>query len=152
MGYKLNEIQGQHHKMFVEPDYAASSEYKAFWQKLARGEPEAAEFRRFNKDGGEVWIQASYNPVLNGSGKVVKVVKIASDITERKQRSADFEGQVDAINRSQAVIHFNLDGTILDANENFLATTGYDLNEIVVRHHSMFVEPDYKTSEEYKNF
>lgn len=152
VGYSLEEIQGQHHRMFVDPDYGASSEYEDFWKALARGEFEAAEFLRYGKGGQEVWIQASYNPVLDRSGKVVKVFKIASDITERKRQSADFEGQVHAINKSQAVIHFDLDGTILDANENFLGAVGYTLDEIVGQHHSMFVEPDYRTSAEYQHF
>ncbi|KZM48958.1 PAS domain-containing methyl-accepting chemotaxis protein [Labrenzia sp. OB1] len=152
LGYTLEEIKGQHHKMFVDPDLANSPEYKNFWGSLARGEFKAAEFLRFSKDGREVWIQASYNPVLNAAGKVVKVVKIASDITDQKKRNADFEGQVDAINRSQAVIHFELDGTILDANENFLATVGYSLDEIRGQKHSLFVEPAYRTSNEYSRF
>jgi len=152
MGYTLNEIQGQHHRLFVDPEYAGSNEYRQFWQRLAAGDFETAEFLRFGKGGTEVWIQASYNPVLNSGGKVVKVVKIASDITGQKKRNADFEGQVAAINKSQAVIHFGLDGTIMDANENFLSTVGYTLEEIVGRHHSMFVEPAHKDSQDYRRF
>jgi len=152
MGYTLDEIKGQHHRMFVDPDYGNSVEYKEFWQELAAGDFKAEEFLRFDKAGNEVWIQASYNPVVNAAGKVVKVVKIASDITAQKLRSADFEGQVDALNRSQAVIHFELDGTILDANENFLGATGYAIDEIRGQHHSMFVEPDYGQSDEYRRF
>ncbi|MCR9061536.1 MAG: PAS domain-containing methyl-accepting chemotaxis protein [Rhodobacteraceae bacterium] len=152
MGYTLDEVMGQHHRMFVDPDYGASQEYAGFWQDLARGEFKAEEFLRFDKQGNEVWIQASYNPVVNSAGKVVKVVKIATDITERKMRSADFEGQVDALNRSQAVIHFELDGTILDANENFLGALGYSIDEIKAQHHSMFVDPEYRESAEYGRF
>lgn len=152
MGYTLDEIKGQHHRLFVDPDYGNSQEYADFWHDLGRGEFKAEEFLRFDKHGNEVWIQASYNPVLNSAGKVVKVVKIASDITERKMRSADFEGQVDALNRSQAVIHFELDGTILGANENFLGAMGYSIDEIRGQHHSMFVDPEYRESAEYKRF
>jgi len=152
MGYTLEEIKGQHHRLFVDPDYGNSREYSDFWNELASGEFKAEEFLRFDKEGNEVWIQASYNPVVNAAGKVVKVVKIASDITERKRRSADFEGQVDALNRSQAVIHFELDGTILEANENFLGAVGYSIDEIRGQHHSMFVEPDYRESDEYRRF
>ncbi len=152
MGYKLNEIQGQHHNLFVDKDYANSQDYKEFWADLEAGNYKSEEFLRFDKKGNEVWIQASYNPVLNSSGKVMKVVKIATDITARKARSADFEGQVNAINRSQAVIHFELDGTILDANENFTGAVGYSLDEIKGKHHSMFVEPEYGQSAEYKKF
>lgn len=152
MGYALTEVKGQHHRLFVDPDYADSQEYHDFWQDLARGEFKSEEFLRYDKGGNEVWIQASYNPVFNRAGKVVKVVKIASDITMRKVRSADFEGQVDAINRSQAVIHFELDGTITDANDNFTGAVGYTLDEIVGQHHSIFVDPDYRRSSEYATF
>ncbi|MEP2707161.1 MAG: PAS domain-containing methyl-accepting chemotaxis protein [Roseibium sp.] len=152
VGYTLSEIKGQHHKLFVDPDYGNSQEYADFWHRLAQGEFSAGEFLRFDKNGHEVWIQASYNPVLNRSGKVVKVVKIASDITDQKLRNADYEGQVDAINRSQAVIHFELDGTIIDANDNFLDALGYSLDEIKGQHHRMFVDSDHVNSAEYQQF
>lgn len=152
VGYSLDEIRGQHHRMFVDPAYANSEEYRQFWQKLADGVFNAAEFQRFGKGGSEIWIQASYNPVVNKSGKVVRVVKIATDITEQKKHTADVEGQINAINRSQAVIHFELDGTILTANENFLNTVGYSLDEIQGQHHRMFVDPSYATSGEYRHF
>ncbi|MET1412248.1 PAS domain-containing methyl-accepting chemotaxis protein [Roseibium sp. HPY-6] len=152
MGYTLEEIKGQHHRLFVDPEYGDSKDYSDFWQDLARGEFKAEEFLRFDKSGNEVWIQASYNPVVNAAGKVVKVVKIASDITEQKRRNADFEGQIDALNRSQAVIHFELDGTIIDANENFLGAMGYSIDEIRGQHHRMFVEYDYGQSSQYQQF
>lgn len=152
MGYQLDEIQGEHHRMFVDPEYADSDEYRRFWRDLGAGEPQVSEFLRFGKNGREVWIQASYNPVLNSAGKVTKVVKIATDISEQKKRNADIEGQLNAINKSQAVIHFELDGTILDANDNFLSAMGYTLKEVVRKHHSMFVEPDHKASQEYRRF
>lgn len=152
MGYTLAEIKGRHHRMFIAPDYAASDAYKTFWKDLAGGGAKIDEFLRYGKGGREVWIQASYNPVTNARGKVVKVVKIASDITVQKNRNAEFEGQVNAINRSQAVIHFKPDGTILDANENFLATVGYTLEEIAGRHHSIFVEQEERDSEAYRLF
>jgi methyl-accepting chemotaxis protein len=152
MGYQLDEVRGEHHRMFVDPAYARSEEYKKFWRDLNAGEFQVAEFLRFGKGGKEVWIQASYNPVLNSAGHVIKVVKIATDISEQKRRNADLEGQLDAINKSQAVIHFDLDGNILDANDNFLSTMGYALEEVVGKHHSMFVEPEYKASQEYRRF
>lgn len=152
MGYKLEEIRGRHHKMFVEDAYAASDEYSEFWKKLGKGEFHADEFKRIDKSGNEVWIRASYNPVFSRSGKVTKIVKIASDVTREKVRNAEFEGQVAAINKSQAVIHFDLDGTIQNANENFLQTLGYSIDEIRGKHHSMFVEPKDRASPEYKAF
>ncbi|HEY4134535.1 MAG TPA: PAS domain-containing methyl-accepting chemotaxis protein [Alphaproteobacteria bacterium] len=152
MGYGLDEIKGQHHSMFVEPSQRTSAEYKAFWQALGRGEYQAAEYKRVGKGGKEVWIQASYNPIRNRGGKPVKVVKFATDVTARKLQTADFQGQIDAIGKSQAVIQFKLDGTILTANENFLNALGYRLDEVVERHHSMFVEPAYRSSTEYRQF
>ncbi|ARN75484.1 methyl-accepting chemotaxis protein [Oceanicoccus sagamiensis] len=152
MGYRLDEIQGQHHSLFVEPGYKASQEYRQFWEGLNRGEYEAAEYKRLAKGGREIWIQASYNPILDLTGKPFKVVKFATDVTAQKLASADFSGQIGAISKSQAVIEFNMDGTIIQANENFLNTVGYTLEEIQGQHHSMFVEPGYKSSHEYASF
>tara|TARA_R110001592_G_scaffold169679_3_gene406298 strand:- start:369 stop:2075 length:1707 start_codon:yes stop_codon:yes gene_type:complete len=152
MGYSLDEIRGKHHSMFVEPAFKESAEYAEFWAALNRGEYRAAEYKRFGKGGREVWIQASYNPISDRSGRPYKVVKFATDVTQEKLRNANFEGQIDAIGKSQAVIEFNLDGTILTANANFLAAMGYALDEIRGKHHAMFVEPGYKNSAEYKEF
>ena len=152
MGYALDEVKGQHHGMFVEPAYRGSNDYREFWQKLQRGEFQAAEFKRIGKGGKEVWIQASYNPVFDRDQKVVKVVKFATDTTKQKMTFADLNGQVEAIGKSQAVIQFELDGTIIMANQNFLSTLGYSLDEVKGRHHSMFVEPAYKNSAEYAEF
>ena len=138
--------------MFVDPDERNGADYKAFWQALNRGEYQAREFRRIGKGGREVWIQASYNPVLGRNGRPYKIVKLASDITEQKKHSAMNQGQIDAINRSQAVIEFELDGTIVTANENFLNAMGYSLGEIQGRHHSMFVESQERESAAYKAF
>jgi methyl-accepting chemotaxis protein len=152
LGYELREIQGRHHSMFVDPIHRSSPEYAEFWASLRRGEYQMAEYRRTGKDGSEVWIQASYNPLIGRDGKPFKVVKFASDTTRQKRRNAEFESQISAINRSQAVIEFDLDGTIRMANENFLAAMGYCLDEIQNRHHSMFVEPSFRDSSEYRAF
>jgi methyl-accepting chemotaxis protein len=152
MGYTLAEIQGQHHRMFVEPSYAQTPEYAEFWRRLGRGEYDAAEYKRLGKGGREVWIQASYNPVFDKSGKPVKVVKIAADVTAQKMATADAQSQLAAIGRAQAVIEFNLDGTIITANENFCQAMGYGLEEIRGKHHRMFVDPTYAQSAEYQAF
>lgn len=152
LGYELSEIKGKHHSMFVEKDYAASPDYKTFWNDLGSGQFSSGEYMRVRKDGQEIWIQASYNPVYNSSGKTVKVVKIASDITAQKLEATESKGQLEAINKSQAVISFKPDGTILHANENFVGAVGYSLDEIVGKHHSMFVDPAYGRSNEYKDF
>ena len=152
LGYELAEIKGKHHRMFVESDYAASREYAEFWAKLGRGEFDAREYKRIGKGGREVWIQASYNPVVSKSGVVLKVVKAAIDVTAVKLQTAENGGKLDAISRAQAVIEFSPDGTILTANENFLTTLGYRLDEIRGQHHRMFVEPAYGQSPEYQEF
>ena len=152
MGYELSEIVGQHHRMFVDPAYANGPDYKMFWERLRRGEFDSATYKRIAKGGRDVWIQASYNPVLDARGKPVKVVKFATEVTAQRLATADFEGQLAAISKSQAVIEFNLSGEVLTANENFCATLGYHLDEIKGRHHRMFVQPSDANSAEYRDF
>ena len=152
MGYQLSEIQGRHHSMFVDPAERDSRAYKDFWASLARGEYHAAEYRRLGKNGREVWIQASYNPILDALGRPFKVVKYATDVTAQNTRFADYSGQIEAIGKSQAVIEFDLDGTIRQANDNFLAAMGYSLDEVKGRHHRMFVLPAERDSAEYEAF
>lgn len=152
MGYELNEIVGKHHRLFVEDSYASSEEYSLFWDKLGTGNFDSGEYKRFGKNGREIWINASYNPIFDKNGKVYKVVKFATDITEQKLKNAEFEGKINAISKTQAVIEFSLDGTILNANENFLSTMGYKKDEIIGKHHKIFVDSEYGNSSEYKNF
>ena len=152
VGYSLDQIQGQHHSMFVDPAYRASAEYHQFWERLARGEYDAGQYKRLRRDGGEVWLQASYNPIMDLAGKPFKVVKYATDITAQKLQSADFEGQIAAISKAQAVIEFDMTGKILNANENFARTMGYTQDELKGKHHSMFAEADYRASSDYRSF
>jgi methyl-accepting chemotaxis protein len=152
LGYTLDEIQDQHHSMFVEPSYKSSAEYARFWRELTEGKFQSGEFKRIGRGGREVWIQASYNPILDLDGNPIKVVKFATDVTASKLQNADYQGQITAIGKSQAVIEFSLDGTIISANDNFLKTLGYTLDEVKGRHHSMFVDPSYKASAEYRQF
>ena len=152
MGYRLDEVQGRHHSIFVEPEVRTSNEYKEFWAALNRGQYTTGEYKRLGKDGKEVWIQGSYNPILDLQGQPVKVVKFATDVTEQKLANANFAGQIAAISKSQAVIEFNMNGTILTANEVFLQAMGYTLDEVQGRHHSMLVEPEVSASSEYKEF
>jgi len=152
LGYSLDEIRGHHHSMFVEPAYRQSPEYREFWAALNRGEYQAAEYKRIGKAGKEVWIQASYNPILDAKGKPVKVVKFATDITEQTLINADYAGQIAAISKSQAVIEFDMDGTIRFANDNFLQVLWYTLDEVKGRHHSMFVDDAARRSPEYQEF
>ncbi|MES5488388.1 PAS domain-containing methyl-accepting chemotaxis protein [Bradyrhizobium sp. INPA03-11B] len=151
-GYRLEEIEGQHHSMFVPTEQRQSFEYREFWTTLNRGQFQMAEFKRIAKDGHEVWIEASYNPVLDGSGKPVVIVKFATDVTEKKLRSLADASKIAAVNRAQAMIEFKLDGAIVTANDNFLKTMGYSLSEIQGRHHSMFVDPNERDSAAYREF
>lgn len=152
LGYELDEIKGRHHRMFCEAAYTSGLDYKRFWEKLNRGEIESAEYRRLAKGGREVWINASYNPVFDEGGKVVRVVKFATDITAQKNAAMETSAIMVAINKAQAIIEFNLDGTVITANENFLKTLGYDLSEIKGRHHRMFCDDAYTSSDAYRSF
>jgi len=152
MGYNLAEIEGKHHSMFVDPATRDGAAYREFWASLNRGEYQAAEYKRIGKNGKEVWILATYNPILDETGRPIKVVKFASDVTEQKLRTANFSGQIEAIGKSQAVIEFNMDGIVLSANENFLSVLGYALSEIQGKHHSMFVVPSERDGADYREF
>jgi methyl-accepting chemotaxis protein len=152
MGYSLDEVKGRHHSMFVEESYRQSGEYREFWAKLNRGDFIAGEFKRIGRGGKEVWLQASYNPILGLDGKAFKVVKYATDVTRQKVTNADYAGQIAAIGKSQGVIEFQMDGTILTANDNFLKILGYTLDEIRGRLHGMLVEETYRQSGEYREF
>ncbi|MGI4862262.1 MAG: methyl-accepting chemotaxis protein [Janthinobacterium lividum] len=152
LGYSLGEIKGQHHRMFCEPDYLHTDAYRAFWEKLGRGEYDSGQYKRLGKNGREIWIQASYNPIFSSDGTLVKIVKFATDITQNKRNSAEREGRLAAIDRANAVIEFDLEGNVLYANQNFLDTMGYTLREVVGKHHKQFCEPDYVKSSEYRDF
>ncbi len=152
LGYELHEIQGRHHRMFVESKEAKSREYDEFWSDLRRGTAQTKEFCRVKKCGEKIWIQASYMPVLDEYNRVCRVLKIATDITEHKRKSLRNQALLDALNRTQAVIEFNLDGTIIDANDNFLATLGYKREEVIGKHHRIFMDPKERDSEAYREF
>ena len=151
-GYALDEVVGQHHRMFCEPTFAQSPEYGTLWAQLGRGEFNAGRYRRLTKSGNSVWIQASYNPILDASGKPYRVVKFATDITREMVSAAETKGKVDAIGLSQAVIEFDMQGNVLGANPNFLRTMGYTLAEIQGQHHSMFCEHGLAQSQTYRDF
>lgn len=151
MGYQKEEIIGQHHRIFVETEFAQSKEYESFWEKLRQGVFHSGEYKRINKQGQDVWIQATYNPLIDQRSKICGIIKFATDITEQKKRNTYNEGQIQAIDKSQAIIEFQLDGTIINANDNFLNAMGYDLSEIQGKHHSIFVEDEYAQSIEYQD-
>lgn len=152
LGYNLTEIVGQHHSMFVPVSQRSDFAYSKFWQDLRAGIFQSGEFMRIAKGGNEVWIQATYNPIINASGQIEKIVKFATEITQTKNENAAVQGQLDAIQKSQAVIEFDLNGRILAANANFLNAVGYQEREVIGQHHAIFVERIYEKSLEYKKF
>ncbi len=152
MGYSKAEVIGQHHSLFVDPADASSKEYKDFWANLRQGLFLSGEFRRITKGGQEVWLRATYNPLLNSRGKPEKVVKLAADITDAKNKSAADASTIEAIERSMAVIEFDPDGTILRANPICLQVMGYTESEIIGQLHRLFVTPDEADSPSYKQF
>jgi len=152
VGYSLSEISGQHHSLFCDPEYIKTPDYRQFWHDLGQGQFASNTFKRFGKGGRVIWLQATYNPIRDEAGKVTKVIKFASDITQSRLRDLDVNGKMEALDRAQAVIEFTPSGTILTANPNFLAAVGYELHEIVGKHHAMFCEPDYVQSSAYRQF
>lgn len=154
LGYgTADAIIGQHHKIFCDASYTSSPEYAQFWKDLASGKQQDGEFKRFTKDGKEVWINATYTPVKDESGNVIKVIKIASDITQMVSDRANSEAVKEAVDNSWASIEFDPQGNILSANDNFVSTLAYaSEKEIVGQHHRIFCEPEYARSSEYKKF
>ena len=152
MGYTLAEVRGQHHRLFCEPGQSSSREYSEFWRRLASGEFVSERFLRRDKQGREIWLEGSYNPVLSASGRVEKVVKIAADISAQVRMEQEQNSLINAINRSMAMIEFNLQGEVLTANDNFLSTMGYRLEDIRGKHHRLFCNREEADSAGYKSF
>ena len=152
MGYTLNEIIGKHHKIFCEKKFVETKDYQEAWNTLNAGQSITAEFKRIKKDGEAVFLRASYLPITDNNGRVKEVIKLAQDVTKRRLKDLYYLGQVNAINKSQAVIEFDMNGIVVNANKNFLDTLGYSLNEIVGKHHSIFCEESYRNSNAYKEF
>jgi len=152
MGYSLSELAGQHHQILCDQDYAQSPAYAAFWDKLRRGEFVTGKFKRRAKDGRTIWLEASYNPIRDSAGALLRVVKYAQDVTAATEESEEFASRMKAVDHSMALISFRPDGTILNANENFLNAVGYTADEVVGHHHRMFCEPEYAASPAYASF
>lgn len=152
LGYSLEEVAGQHHRIFCAPEDASSTAYADHWRRLRAGESVSGEFRRVNRNGDAVWIQASYIPQRNADGVPIGVVKIASDITAQKELSLERVSKIEALDRSQAVIEFDLEGTVRHANDNFLQALGYRATDVVGQHHRMFCKEEFRSSPEYRQF
>ncbi len=139
LGYELSEIVGKHHSMFCEKEYADSSAYKELWAKLNRGEFESGEYKRLGKGGKEIWIIASYNPVMDSDGKPYKVVKFATDITASK---AELKVRTDIMNMTSIVSEADLRGDILNVNEKFIQVSKYSREELIGKGHNTTRHPD----------
>lgn len=151
-GYSLEELKGKPHRKLCSESYAKSAQYTDLWEALRRGEYRAGQFARIAKNGSTIWIEASYNPIMDQHGKPVRIVKFATDITAQKVRSAHDDSVSRAVDKSQAVIEFDIDGTIRTANANFLAAVGYTLGEIVGKHHRIFCDDAYTGTRQYQEF
>ena len=151
-GYERHELVNQHHSLLLPESDRKSPDYTEFWQKLRQGQAQNGEFHRRNKSGQDIWVQASYMPVRSKRGQVVRIFKMALDVTVAHEKAAQGSSLLRAINQSQAVISFKPDGTVLEANDVFLTTMGYSPEEIKGKHHSLFVEPGFAATEEYKQF
>ncbi len=152
MGYRAEQLLGKVHRDFCSAAMTSSSDYSQFWSQLRAGKFVSGTFQRINAFGQSVWLEASYNPVLDERGQVLRIVKYALDVTEKVTLEALTRAKMDAIDRAMGVVEFDLEGNLLFANENFMRTMGYGLNELKGKHHRFFCEPSLVSSSEYSEF
>ena len=152
MGYSAEELRGKHHRLFCDPAFAKSAEYRQLWRDLGEGRAISGTFERVDKAGREVWLEASYMPVVDERQQVTSVIKVAADISQRVKDEHESQSQLKAIGRSMAVVEFNPQGRVIKANQNFLTTMGYRLEEVVGRHHGLFCQPHERESAQYREF
>lgn len=167
MGYTLEEVQGKHHRIFVNKEYAQTTDYRKFWEMLGAGIPQPGEYERVKKNGATIYINGSYSVITDNTGKASRILKLATDITvskvqiqimnqqeeEMRRRTTELENRIQAVaDCGIASIEFALDGTIIDANVPFLEMMGYALHEIQGKHHRIFVKQDYAASDAYRKF
>lgn len=141
--YSLNEVAGKHHRTLCRPDYSSSSAYKGFWDTLRAGQAVTGTFDRVGKNGDIIWLEATYLPVLDENKHVAKIVKIASNVTDEHAKAEGQQALLGALNLSLASIEFEPDGTILNANDNFLKLVGYRLSDIKGQHHRIFCDDKF---------
>ena len=151
IGYPRTELIGRHHSLFLYRESRDSPAYRGFWDKLRAGQPHSGQFPRARKDGSLIWLQGSYFPV-HRRGRLVEVLKVATDVSAQVAAAAETAAQIDAIGRAQAMAHFALDGTILAANPNLAAALGYDQADLVGRKHAMLMPADQRDGAEYRAF
>ena len=152
MGYTAEQAIGQPHRRFCTAEFGRSAQYTDLWSRLKNGQFQSGTFERVDSKGQPIWLEASYNPIKDASGRVVKVVKYAMDVTAKVQQESEANAKLQAIDRAMAVIEFNLDGSILTANQNFLTRMGYTLAELKGKHHRLFCTPELVNSSAYEDF
>jgi methyl-accepting chemotaxis protein len=152
MGYRAEQVIGHPHRQFCNAEFARGNQYRELWTRLKNGQFQSGTFERVNAQGQPVWLEASYNPIRDADGKVFKVVKYALDVTEKVQQESESRGKLHAIDRAMAVIEFNLDGSVITANQNFLDRLGYSLAELKGKHHRIFCKPELANSSAYQDF
>ncbi|CAI1740332.1 methyl-accepting chemotaxis protein [Serratia marcescens] len=150
LGFQRDDVIGQHHRIFCDPNYVASPLYRKHWETLNKGQPITDTIKRIAKNGEAVWLQGTYAPVLNKQGKVVEIVKIASEVTERVTQAQEHRSLLAALNRSMAMISFTPQGTIVSANDNMLALMGYRLEEACGQSHAVLCPPEFAASDDYR--
>ncbi|EPZ0268962.1 PAS domain-containing methyl-accepting chemotaxis protein [Serratia marcescens] len=150
LGFQRDDVIGRHHRIFCDPNYVASPLYRKHWETLNKGQPITDTIKRIAKNGEAVWLQGTYAPVLNKQGKVVEIVKIASEVTERVTQAQEHRSLLAALNRSMAMIAFTPQGTIVSANDNMLALMGYRLEEACGQSHAVLCPPEFAASDDYR--
>ena len=150
LGFQRDDVIGRHHRIFCDPNYVASPLYRKHWDTLNKGQPITDTIKRIAKNGEAVWLQGTYAPVLNKQGKVVEIVKIASEVTERVTQAQEHRSLLAALNRSMAMIAFTPQGTIVSANDNMLALMGYRLEEACGQSHAVLCPPEFAASDDYR--
>jgi methyl-accepting chemotaxis protein len=151
-GYRLEDLVGKHHQILVDSERSRSDGYTTFWNHLRTGKSQQDTFRNFSKDGRQIWFQAVYGAVRDEMDRVTKVIAVGTDVTAERTAAVDAAGQISAIGKAQAVIEFNMDGTIVQANDNFLRLMGYTADEIKGKHHGIFVDDGFSQSPDYREF
>lgn len=152
MGYRAEQVIGQPHRLFCTPEFGRSAQYTELWSRLKNGQFQSGTFERINSQGQPIWLEANYNPIKDASGRVVKVVKFAMNVTTKVQQESEANAKLQAIDRAMAVIEFDLDGGILTANQNFLTRMGYTLAELKGKHHRLFCRAELVNSSAYEDF
>jgi len=152
MGYRSEQVIGQPHRVFCTPEFGRSAQYTELWSRLKNGQFQSGTFERINSQGQPVWLEANYNPIKDASGRVVKVVKFAMDVTTKVQQESEANAKLQAIDRAMAVIEFDLNGGILTANQNFLTRMGYTLADLKGKHHRLFCRAELVNSSAYEDF